>query len=79
MRVDLRMNKGNLKHLATVPRCLKTYRNGRDIKREHKCCCLYCKAVAITYSRVNEQHLEVPFVLFLSYYFSYGAGILKHT
>lgn len=31
---------------------------------EHKRCCLYGKAVAITYSRVNEQHLEVPFLLF---------------
>lgn len=32
--------------------------------REHKCRCLCGKAVAITYSRVNEQHLEVPFLLF---------------
>lgn len=44
------------------------------MKREHKCCCLCGKAVAITHSRVNEQHLEVPFLLFC---FSYGAGILS--
>lgn len=31
---------------------------------EHKRCCLCGKAVAITYSRVDEQHLEVPFLLF---------------
>lgn len=48
------------------------------MKREHKCCCLCGKAVAITYSRVNEQHPEVPFYCFVfSHYFSYGAGILS--
>lgn len=51
--------------------------NGREIKREHNCCCFYGQAMANTYFRVNEQHLECLFYcLVLSHYFSYGAGIL---
>lgn len=34
-------------------------------------------AVATTHSRVNERHLEVPFFIVLTCYFSYGAGILS--
>lgn len=47
---------------ASLPR---TCFYGREMKCEHKCFCLPGKVVAITYSRVNEQHLEVPFLLFL--------------
>lgn len=39
--------------------------------------CAAVAAVATTRSRVNERHLEVPFFIVLSCYFSYGAGILS--
>lgn len=62
----------NMKHPTTVPRC-----SGRVLMAEELN--VSSNAVAITYSRVNEQHLEVPFVLFCfdTAFFSYGAGILS--
>lgn len=56
-RVDLCMKTEEI-YSASLPRTW-------EMKCEHKCFCLPGKAVAITYSRVNEQHLEVPFLLFL--------------
>lgn len=57
--------------LATVPLCLE---QSREMKREHKRCCLHGKAVAITYWKVNKQP-KVPLkVVFLSHYFSNDAG-----
>lgn len=78
MRVDPYMRTvENFDHLATVPRCPG---HGGEMKREHKCRCLRGKAVAITYSKVNEQHLEVPFLLFcFESLFFICCRYLKHT
>lgn len=81
MRVDLCMkNRGNLNHRATVPRCPGhvLMAEKRNVSTNAVAC--NGKAVAITYSRVNEQHLEVPFVLvFFESLFFIWCRYPKHT
>lgn len=68
---------GNLNHLKLQCLIVRDMFYGREMKREHNCFCLFGRAMAIAYLRVNEQHLECLFiVLFVSHYFSNGTGIL---
>lgn len=62
-RVDFCMKTEEMLTPSNSASLSRTCFNSGNFKPEHKCSCFYGKAVAITYSRVNERHLEVPFIL----------------
>lgn len=58
------MKTGDPNHLATVPRCPGHVIMADKRNVSTNASASSGEAVAINYSRVNEQHLEVPFLLF---------------
>lgn len=62
----MKMREGAyLNHLKLQCLIVRDMFNGREMKREHNCCRLFGRAMAITYLKVNEQHLECLFFIVL--------------